>query len=135
MPKCERCQLNDARVRLDSVVNGRREQHFFCRQCAEELLGADMSSLGGSGGFGGPMGGMFGAEPNAGGTATAQRTNEKQSKTPTLDEFGRDLTQEARDGKLDPSAGRGREVKRVLPGLGRRRKKNPQSSGWRGGAN
>jgi ATP-dependent Clp protease ATP-binding subunit ClpC len=125
MPKCERCQLNDARVRLDSVVNGRREQHFFCRQCAEELLGADMSSLSGSGGFGGPMGGMFGAQPNAGGTATAQRTNEKQSKTPTLDEFGRDLTQEARDGKLDPSAGREREVKRVLTVLGRRQKNNP----------
>ena len=39
MQKCERCQENDARVRLDSIVNGRREQHYFCRQCAEEMLG------------------------------------------------------------------------------------------------
>ncbi len=38
MQKCERCQTNDARVRLDTVVNGRREQHYFCQPCAEELL-------------------------------------------------------------------------------------------------
>ncbi len=47
------------------------------------------------------------------------------SKTPTLDQFGRDLTAEARDGKLDPAAGREREIRRVLTVLGRRQKNNP----------
>jgi ATP-dependent Clp protease ATP-binding subunit ClpC len=137
MPKCERCQRNDARVRLDSVVNGRREQHFFCRECAEELLGGEINPLGGQFpnmfGFGGAgaspfgFGGGAGASPLGaqGGTATAQRTADKNSKTPTLDQFGRDLTAEAREGKLDPSAGRERELRRVLTVLGRRQKNNP----------
>src|SRR6185437_2177577 len=58
-------------------------------------------------------------------TATAQRAPDKQSKTPTLDQFGRDLTNEAREGKLDPAAGRDREIRRVLTVLGRRQKNNP----------
>jgi len=49
MSKCERCNQNDARVRLDSIVNGRREQHYFCRECAEELLGGSLPTTGGSG--------------------------------------------------------------------------------------
>ncbi len=56
---------------------------------------------------------------------TAQRTADKNSKTPTLDHFGRDLTAEAREGKLDPAAGREREIRRVLTVLGRRQKNNP----------
>ncbi|HEV8193831.1 MAG TPA: AAA family ATPase [Ktedonobacterales bacterium] len=138
MQKCERCQENEARVRLDSLVNGRREQHYFCRECAEELLGGQMNGSGngsnssddlfssffgntrGQSGNGAP----FGFRSN-GGTATAQRTQDKHSKTPTLDQFGRDLTGEARDGKLDPAAGRDREIRRVLTVLGRRQKNNP----------
>ncbi len=136
MPKCERCKQNDARVRLDAMVNGRREQHYFCRQCAEELLGGDLNSMGGFGGQGnGMFGGMeglgnaspfgFGGQPGAGGTATAQKTADKNSKTPTLDQFGSDLTAYAREGKLDPSAGREREIRRLLTVLGRRQKNNP----------
>jgi len=47
------------------------------------------------------------------------------SKTPTLDEFGRDLTKLARDGKLDPVIGREREIERVIQVLSRRTKNNP----------
>ena len=47
------------------------------------------------------------------------------SKTPTLDEFGRDLTKHARDGKLDPVIGRDREIERVIQVLSRRTKNNP----------
>jgi ATP-dependent Clp protease ATP-binding subunit ClpC len=50
---------------------------------------------------------------------------EKKTHTPALDEFGRDITQLARDGKLDPVIGREREVERVLQILGRRVKNNP----------
>src|SRR5579883_3334586 len=131
MQKCERCQTRDARVRLDTVVNGRREQHYFCQQCAEELLGADLNSFPGVGNdnpFSGLFGGASGATPfgfRPGSTGTAQRTAEKHSKTPTLDQFGRDLTAEARAGKLDPAAGREREIRRVLTVLGRRQKNNP----------
>jgi ATP-dependent Clp protease ATP-binding subunit ClpC len=57
-------------------------------------------------------------------TATAQK-RAKYSKTPTLDQYGRDLTAEAAEGKLDPASGRGRELRRVITVLGRRQKNNP----------
>jgi len=50
---------------------------------------------------------------------------DKKSHTPALDEFGRDITQLAREGKLDPVIGREPEIERVLQILGRRVKNNP----------
>src|SRR3990170_4441604 len=51
--------------------------------------------------------------------------SKQSSKTPTLDEFGRDLTKLARAGKLDPVIGREREIERVIQVLSRRTKNNP----------
>ncbi len=45
--------------------------------------------------------------------------------TPTLNQFGRDLTDAARDGKLDPVIGRSKEIERVIQILSRRTKNNP----------
>jgi ATP-dependent Clp protease ATP-binding subunit ClpC len=50
---------------------------------------------------------------------------ERKTHTPALDEFGRDITQFAREGKLDPVIGREDEIERVLQILGRRVKNNP----------
>ncbi|MBI3455142.1 MAG: ATP-dependent Clp protease ATP-binding subunit [Candidatus Rokubacteria bacterium] len=49
----------------------------------------------------------------------------KRSQTPVLDEFARDLTQMAREGKLDPVIGREMEIERVIQILSRRTKNNP----------
>ncbi|HIK56533.1 MAG TPA: ATP-dependent Clp protease ATP-binding subunit [Synechococcales cyanobacterium M55_K2018_004] len=48
-----------------------------------------------------------------------------RTKTPTLDEFGSNLTQMAAEGKLDPVVGRQKEIERVIQILGRRTKNNP----------
>src|SRR3989339_1168077 len=48
-----------------------------------------------------------------------------KTKTPNLDEFGRDLTALARDGKLDPVIGRDEEIERLIQILSRRTKNNP----------
>lgn len=48
-----------------------------------------------------------------------------KSTTPTLDEFGKDLTDSARDGKIDPVIGRDKEIERVIQILSRRTKNNP----------
>jgi len=56
--------------------------------------------------------------PGAGGSKGRQ-------KTPTLDEFGTNLTQLAVEGKLDPVVGRMKEIERVIQILGRRTKNNP----------
>ncbi|WP_111307600.1 ATP-dependent Clp protease ATP-binding subunit [Confluentibacter sediminis] len=52
------------------------------------------------------------------------KTN-KKSKTPVLDNFGRDLTAQAEEGKLDPVVGREKEIERVSQILSRRKKNNP----------
>ncbi|WP_280482600.1 ATP-dependent Clp protease ATP-binding subunit [Nocardia cyriacigeorgica] len=49
----------------------------------------------------------------------------KTSETPTLDEYGRDLTAEARAGKVDPVVGRAEEIEQTVEILSRRRKNNP----------
>ena len=59
------------------------------------------------------------AEVSAGGGSKGS------TKTPTLDEFGSNLTQLASDGKLDPVVGRQNEIERVIQILGRRTKNNP----------
>ncbi len=59
------------------------------------------------------------AEVSAGGGSKGS------TKTPTLDEFGSNLTQLAADGKLDPVVGRQNEIERVIQILGRRTKNNP----------
>ncbi|MGJ3253455.1 MAG: ATP-dependent Clp protease ATP-binding subunit [Elainellaceae cyanobacterium] len=58
------------------------------------------------------------AEVSAGGS-------QGRTKTPTLDEFGSNLTQLAGEGKLDPVVGRQKEIERVIQILGRRTKNNP----------
>ena len=55
---------------------------------------------------------------------TGSKSN-KKSKTPVLDNFGRDLTQLAEEGKLDPVVGREKEIQRVSQILSRRKKNNP----------
>src|SRR5690554_1726460 len=57
-------------------------------------------------------------------TGGASKSN-KKSKTPVLDNFGRDLTALAEDGKLDPVVGRENEIQRVSQILSRRKKNNP----------
>jgi ATP-dependent Clp protease ATP-binding subunit ClpC len=66
----------------------------------------------GEGGSGGSYGG-------------GSRKVDPKSKTPVLDNFGRDLTQLAEDGRLDPIVGREKEIERVSQILARRKKNNP----------
>ncbi len=55
----------------------------------------------------------------------AKKAGASKSKTPVLDNFGRDLTKFAEDGKLDPVVGRQDEIERVSQILSRRKKNNP----------
>lgn len=55
----------------------------------------------------------------------AKTTKKAKSKTPTLDEFSKDLTELAKQGKIDPVIGREKEIQRVIQILSRRSKNNP----------
>src|SRR6266436_2622859 len=69
---------------------------------------------------------MDSGESGGGGGGGGERTAKQgKSKTPALDSFGRDLTELARQGKLDPVIGRQNEIERVIQVLSRRTKNNP----------
>ncbi len=77
--------------------------------------------------------GKAGGQQRSGGSSSGrssqgqgkERSKMEKSKTPVLDNFGRDLTKLAEEGKLDPIVGREREIERVAQVLSRRKKNNP----------
>jgi len=73
----------------------------------------------------GVEGGEGGGERATAGVGAGSQKPGGKSKTPALDSFGRDLTQLAKDGKLDPVIGREHEIERVIQILIRRQKNNP----------
>src|SRR5438874_7875877 len=68
---------------------------------------------------------MDSGESSGGGGGGERTASKGKSKTPALDSFGRDLTELARQGKLDPVIGRSNEIERVIQVLSRRTKNNP----------
>jgi ATP-dependent Clp protease ATP-binding subunit ClpC len=67
-------------------------------------------------------------DPEEGGKgygAAPKKTSETKSKTPVLDNFGRDITKAAEEGRLDPIVGRQKELERIAQVLSRRKKNNP----------
>ena len=66
---------------------------------------------------------LFGSSSSSGGGAN--KPGAEKSRTPVLDNFGRDLTKMAEDDKLDPIIGREKEIERVAQILSRRKKNNP----------
>ncbi|MGH7225098.1 MAG: Clp protease N-terminal domain-containing protein, partial [Gemmataceae bacterium] len=71
------------------------------------------------------LGHNMATEESSGGSSGERQSNKGKSKTPALDSFGRDLTELARQGKLDPVIGRQNEIERVVQVLSRRTKNNP----------
>src|SRR5919199_6016253 len=102
LPTCERCGERPGRVRLVFSGGGGRGAATVCEACARELM-AGAGQLPGPG-FPGGRG--------------------QRSKTPALDEFGRDLTAEAAAGDIDPVIGRASEIEQTVEILARRRKNN-----------
>jgi len=67
-------------------------------------------------------------DPEEGGKSfgsTSKKGSESKSKTPVLDNFGRDITKAAEEGRLDPIVGRQKELERIAQILSRRKKNNP----------
>lgn len=71
------------------------------------------------------LGGIPNNEPGESNRKQGIKGGAPQTKTPTLDEYGRDLTDMARGNKIDPVIGRQKEIERVIQILSRRTKNNP----------
>jgi ATP-dependent Clp protease ATP-binding subunit ClpC len=96
VPVCARCGERPGRVRLVFANGNQRGEATLCEICAQDVMAAN------------------GEVPQ----------NQKQSKTPALDEFGRDLTADAASGRIDPVIGRDDEIEQTVEILARRRKNN-----------
>jgi ATP-dependent Clp protease ATP-binding subunit ClpC len=64
-------------------------------------------------------------DPGRSYSQSPKKTSETKSKTPVLDNFGRDITKAAEEGRLDPIVGRQKELERIAQVLSRRKKNNP----------
>ncbi|MFT3866975.1 MAG: ATP-dependent Clp protease ATP-binding subunit [Nibricoccus sp.] len=106
-----------ARVLKSLDIDIERTRNEILRELDPQFAGSE--SAGGTPG---------GDEPTGGGSGPAPRGPEgdkKEVKTPALKAFGRDLTELARKGEMDPVVGRKNEIRRVIQILCRRTKNNP----------
>lgn len=122
---CQQCGKNQATVNMTMQINNQTAQLHVCNQCFTELQGQIMDS---NNIFGGNSEDAFsknmfgGNSQSQTGTRTKQRDNKKDG---LLDQLGKNLTDEAKGGKVDSVIGRDMEVKRVIETLNRRNKNNP----------
>jgi ATP-dependent Clp protease ATP-binding subunit ClpC len=124
---CDACGERPGVVDVRYVANGVSETASLCERCAHEAMGAQPLAPMGPGMLGSLMGPGFGSAggfPQGGQAVRQRRPARPQSETPALDQFGRDLTAEARDGRLDPVIGREQEIEQTVEILARRRKNN-----------
>jgi ATP-dependent Clp protease ATP-binding subunit ClpC len=68
---------------------------------------------------------LFGSSSSGSSSGSSSKGSTEKSRTPVLDNFGRDLTKMAEEDKLDPIIGREKEIERVAQILSRRKKNNP----------
>ncbi|MCH5380137.1 ATP-dependent Clp protease ATP-binding subunit [Limosilactobacillus reuteri] len=137
--QCQYCHQNPATIHLQMNFNGQRIQIDLCQNCYQKLqnLQTDMMN-GGNGmnnfGFGSLedfMNAMNNMQSQAAGAngqnmnGQSQRQGGGRNRKGILGQYGINLTDLARQGKIDPVIGRDNEIKRVIEILNRRTKNNP----------
>src|SRR3954469_5934963 len=103
IPVCAACGRRPGTMRVVVATRNGPTPMPLCEQCARQLMATGAA--------------MAPADAPAGG-------ERPESETPALDEFGRDLTAEAREGRIDPVIGREDEIEQTVEILARRRKNN-----------
>ena len=120
--KCQHCGKNAATMNLRFSLNQQNMQVNMCHTCFAEIQ--NQLNSGKMPSFGSEGNQFF--QANGGGQARTQTTqNEKHQDNGLLDQLGKNISNEAREGLIDPVIGRDQEVKRVIETLNRRNKNNP----------
>ena len=119
---CDICAERPGVVQVMFAGRGARRAGLRCERCAREAMAAQQGD-GPVGGLTGPARGFDAPQSTGAGTRQRQRTRQT-SQTPALDQFGHDLTEEGRAGRIDPVIGRDAEIAQVIEVLTRRRKNN-----------
>ena len=137
---CQNCHQNPATIHLQMNLNGQRVQLDLCQNCYQKLQNMQTNMMNGGNGmnnFGfGSLEDFMNAMNNmqsqqaAGNGAAFSGQNQRQGGNGgrgkgILGQYGINLTDLARQGKIDPVIGRDNEIKRVIEILNRRTKNNP----------
>lgn len=128
---CQKCHKNEANIHLQMYINGQQTEYALCQTCYKEEQEKFGNSLKNFMGNTNPLYEMFGgASPfdnifnNQNGVKT-QTVQSSGGRGGFLDQYGKNLTIEAQNGKIDPVIGRDDEIKKVIEILNRRNKNNP----------
>ncbi|GAB3042582.1 ATP-dependent Clp protease ATP-binding subunit [Virgibacillus ainsalahensis] len=128
--QCQNCGVNQANVNLAMNINNQKMQVHLCNECFQEIQGQMMNSndFFSKSPFGNASEAFSnnfsqGNGSNQTGTKTKQRKGNKGNGL--LDQLGKNVTDSAKSGQIDPVIGRDNEVKRVIETLNRRNKNNP----------
>jgi ATP-dependent Clp protease ATP-binding subunit ClpC len=114
-----------ARVLKSLDIDIERTRNEILRELDPQFSGGEEGASGSGEGSGADKPGAGGEEAAAGGGGARGEDGKKDVKTPALKAFGRDLTELARKGEMDPVVGRKTEIMRVIQILCRRTKNNP----------
>ncbi|WP_043933517.1 ATP-dependent Clp protease ATP-binding subunit [Bacillus sp. EB01] len=127
---CQQCKQNQATIQLKINVNGMKRDFMLCQDCYTKERQAMASSFGPSAGI--PSSFFnFNTPPFGGqdipdqGFIQAQESKKAKGGNGFFDSYGRNLSQAAKAGLIDPVIGRDEEVERVIEILNRRNKNNP----------
>ncbi|MFR0612679.1 AAA family ATPase [Limosilactobacillus balticus] len=137
--QCQYCHQNPATIHLQMNFNGQRIQIDLCQNCYQKLQNLQTDMMNGGNGmnnfglgsledFMNAMNNMQSQAAGANGqnmNGQAQRQGGGRNGKGILGQYGINLTDLARQGKIDPVIGRDNEIKRVIEILNRRTKNNP----------
>ncbi len=145
---CQNCGKNEATIHLYANVGGQRRQIDFCQNCYQKLKNQQENPMGGMQGMQQDPFGFGNLDDFFRQMSQMQGGNSYYSQTPPtqagggnngnggqpsnnsglsglLGEYGINITQQAKEGQIDPVVGRDDEIKRVIEILNRRTKNNP----------
>ncbi|WP_134699462.1 ATP-dependent Clp protease ATP-binding subunit [Ammoniphilus sp. YIM 78166] len=116
--QCQQCQESQAHMRVNIVINNKARTMHLCSEC--------FNTIGQPSGFKMGKGGMEDLFKSFGFMSPSLPSQSSdQRKSSILDQVGRNLTDMAKAGLIDPVIGRDEEIKRVIEILNRRNKNNP----------
>ncbi|KYD10176.1 MULTISPECIES: ATP-dependent Clp protease ATP-binding subunit [Heyndrickxia] len=122
--KCQKCQMNLANVQLRVNINGHTQNLHLCSECYQKEFAMKKTPFGGIP----SMNGFEDLFKGLGNFSEVNMNTQEASHTGNnsfLDKFGKNLTNIAKAGLIDPVIGRDQEINRVIEILNRRNKNNP----------
>jgi len=124
--QCQQCGNNPATVNMTMQINNKRMQVQLCQSCFADIQNNMMNNDQFSGGNAhDAFSGQFFQGNGFNQTQTRTKQKQGQKGNGLLDQLGKNVSDDARNGGIDPVIGRDQEIKRVIETLNRRNKNNP----------